>query len=246
MSLCHPENGGVSCGACCGLFNLKVSIPEYKEILKERTEQFKSTVNFEVRHSFPIYRKSREETESIYPKKDDSTYNCPFLGYVDESDKKIGCMIHPIFTKDPKSQNFSFYGTSICQTYDCKNKESEISKEWEDLFLEVSDSSTTYSLIASDHIFATAIEKYFYHKKIEQKEMFGIYREFLKDLYKLRKETISEKNFTSFEINFENFSDLKSCEDYLKHELGLSELGWKEKSPDRNGPGDSSVIKLLL
>lgn len=238
MSLCHPENGSVSCGACCGLFNLKVSIPEYKEILKERTDQFKSTVNFDVRHSFPIYRKNREEKESGYPKKDDSTYNCPFLGYVDESNKKIGCMIHPIFTKDPKSQNFSFYGTSICQAYDCKNKESDISKDWEDLFLELSDSSAEYSFLASDHIFATAIEKYFYHKKIGPKEMFGTYRAFLKDLYLLRKENNYKMNLTSFEINYENFSDLKSCEEYLQKELGLRELGWKEKSPDKIYPGD--------
>ncbi len=151
-------------------------------------------------------------------------------------------MIHPIFTKDPKSQNFSFYGTSICQAYDCKNKESDISKDWEDLFLEVSDSSTEYSFLASDHIFATAIEKYFYHKKIGPKEMFGTYRAFLKDLYLLRKENNYKMNLTSFEINYENFSDLKSCEEYLQKELGLRELGWKEKSPDKSTRG---IFKLL-
>lgn len=229
MSLCHPEQGNVSCGACCGLFNLKLSTSEYKSLLLERTTEFKRTVNFEVRHSFPIYRKERETKEAHIPKKDEMTYNCPFLGYVDDTKEKIGCMIHPIFTGDPKSQNFSFYGTSICQAYDCKTKESALADLWESLFVEIAKDSVEYSFLSADHIFAYAVEKFFSHTLLNVEAMFQTYRLELVSLFRMRLDTSHQKNFTSFEIKYDAFLTLESVELYLKSELGLEFEEWKKE-----------------
>lgn len=237
MSLCHPDVGNVSCGACCGLFNLKLQPKEFKTLLLERTSEFQTTVNFEVRHSFPIFRKERETKEAHIPKKDDMTYNCPFLGYVDPAKQRIGCMIHPIFTGDPKSQNFSFYGASICQAYDCKNKESILADLWESLFVEMAKDSVEYSFLSADHIFSHALEKYFQLLNISMDRMFQEFRLEMMDLFRMRLQTSAEKNFTSFEINYESFSDLSVLEDYFSKELGQYWKDWREgmtkKIPDR-------------
>ncbi|MCW7456795.1 hypothetical protein ND856_00475 [Leptospira bandrabouensis] len=236
MSLCHPEVGNVSCGACCGLFNLKLQPKEFKTLLLERTSEFQSTVDFEVRHTFPIYRKERETKEVFIPKKDEMTYNCPFLGYVDSAKQRIGCMIHPIFTGDPKSQNFSFYGASICQAYDCKNKESALADLWETFFVEVAKDSVEYSFLSADHIFSSAIERYFQLIHLNIDSIFQEFRLELMDLFRTRLQTSAEKKFTSFEINYESFSDLEVLEDYFTKELGDFWKEWKEGFSKKN-PG---------
>ncbi|MCT8334700.1 hypothetical protein NUH30_13530 [Leptospira sp. 85282-16] len=236
MSLCHPEFGNVSCGACCGLFNLKLQPKEFKTLLLERTSEFQATVDFEIRHTFPIYRKDRETKETSIPKKDEMTYNCPFLGYVDSAKQRIGCMIHPIFTGDPKSQNFSFYGASICQAYDCKNKDSALAELWETFFVEVAKDSVEYSFLSADHIFSNAIERYFQliHQNIDS--MFHEFRLELMELFRTRLLTSAEKNFTSFEINYESFSDLEVLEKYFTKELGNFWKEWREGFNKKN-PG---------
>ncbi len=215
MSLCHPEDGSVSCGACCGLFNLKLDTNGYKQVLTERTHFFKKSVNFNIRHSIPVYRKDRENIESSIERKDEMTYNCPFLGYVDFEEKKIGCMIHPIFTGDPKSQNFSFYGTSICQSYDCKNKEHPSEKLLENFFQKITNDSIEYSHLASDHILVYVIESWLRQKGWNISEGFTVYSELLEKIFILRLE--SKKNFypTSFEIRYSNFLEEPEIYEYL-------------------------------
>ncbi|TGL71538.1 hypothetical protein [Leptospira levettii] len=234
MSLCHPERGNVSCGACCGLFNLKLTTKEFKNLLLERKTEFQKTVNFEIRHTFPIYRKDRETKESNLPKKDEMTYNCPFLGYVDDTKQRIGCMIHPIFTGDPKSQNFSFYGTSICQAYDCKTKESSLSELWEVLFVEIAKDSIEYSFLSADHIFTYAVEKFFAHSNWNVEDMFQTFRLELVELFRLRLVTSIQKNFTSFEINYDAFLTLDSVCSYFESELGMDWIRWKEEWEKKN------------
>ncbi|MCW7491040.1 hypothetical protein ND861_00095 [Leptospira sp. 2 VSF19] len=236
MSLCHPDFGNVSCGACCGLFNLKLQPKEFKTLLSERTSEFYATVDFEVRHTFPIYRKERETKEVSIPKKDDMTYNCPFLGYVDSTKQRIGCMIHPIFTGDPKSQNFSFYGASICQAYDCKNKESVLAGLWESFFVEIAKDSVEYSYLSADHIFTSAIERYF---QLIQRNIDSLFQELrleLVDLFRTRLTSSIDSNLTSFEINYENFSELEALDIYFTKELGEYWKEWSEVFRQKN-PG---------
>ncbi|BDA77602.1 hypothetical protein LPTSP3_g05320 [Leptospira kobayashii] len=236
MSLCHPDKGSVSCGACCGLFNLKLDTEGYKKLLQDRTEEFQSNVNFSIRHSFPAYRQSREKLENEIPKKDDMTYNCPFLGYVNRDGKKIGCMIHPIFTGDPKSQNFSFYGASICQAYDCKNKEHELALLWEDLFVKVAEDSVQFSHLASDHILIYAIEKWIGFKNWNMEEGILRFQELIVSLFRIRLQRIANFNPTSFEVRYDSFPEESSVYVFLRENLGEGFYDLEEemkKSPAR-------------
>jgi hypothetical protein len=134
VSACQREDG-VSCGACCGIFNLnfrEVSETEGEstggseararaELLAERTRAF-AQVRFDRAADFVAYRQSREALEKRIPRHNPEIYVCPFYGTIDEGGR-AGCLAHPARTGLAHTQNFSFYGASICQAYDCRNKD---------------------------------------------------------------------------------------------------------------------------
>lgn len=218
MSLCQSK--GSSCGACCGLFNLDYAHSHLQKILYDRTEKFSETVDYSKRETVISYREEFEQKENSYLKKDATIYNCPFLGYIESDQKRIGCMIHPIKTGDPKSQNFSFYGASICQSYDCKNKERKNVSDWEEFLVSLNLDSYQYSNLAGDHILITRIEEFFIESGITLKIMFRDYSTLLKKilLYKFMKGT---SHITSFEIDMESNMQ-KSKFQKLVGNLGLA------------------------
>ncbi|EMO75480.1 hypothetical protein LEP1GSC127_1963 [Leptospira kirschneri str. 200801925] len=115
-------------------------------------------------------------------------------------------MIHPTFSGDPLSQNYSFYGSSICQGYECRNMERKSSLFWENLLGEMELDSFTYSAIASDYKTLDLIEETFFQKGISIEELFRSKKDLLKRLI-LRKidQNVAMMN-TSFEIPMEEES----------------------------------------
>ncbi len=217
MSLCHPSNGSYSCGACCGLFNLDMKPEGIKNLLAQRTSQFKESVDFKVRHTVAEFRQNRERIESELSKKDETTYNCPFLGYVEN--EKIGCMIHPIYTGDPKSQNFSFYGASICQGYDCKNKERPTARVWEEFFVKLATTSVEYSHLASDHILIGYLELWIQSKGYSLAEGLEILEPEILRILKKRLESLESFYPTSFEILSDPLPDCSSIQTRMEEYL---------------------------
>ena len=215
MSLCQTNQS--SCGACCGLFNLDYPHQKLRIILNDRTEFFLKNVDYKKKETVISFREEFEKKESVFPKKDTTIYNCPFLGYIDSEKKRIGCMIHPIKTGDPKSQNFSFYGASICQSYDCKNKERENVDDWEKLFDLIGLNEYQYSMLAADHIFVSRLEEFFLECGISKKAIFQEYEVLVQKILKWKLENCSPHK-TSFEIDMEtnvNTSKLQNLIEYL-------------------------------
>lgn len=198
MSLCQSKTS--SCGACCGLFNIDYPLAEIKKILTDRTEYFLENVDYSKRETVISFREVFEAKENNFLKKDNTIYNCPFLGYIDSIQSKIGCLIHPIKTGDPKSQNFSFYGASICQTYDCKNKEKSNASAWEIFLDSLGLSFYEYSNIAGDHILIESIEKFFISCGISVDELLTNHSILFKKIIK-QKLNLKSQNITSFEID---------------------------------------------
>lgn len=218
MNLCQP-NSPFSCGACCGLFNLEIDILSYKKILSDRTIAFNEKVNFQISWTIPEYRKLREIEEANFPKKDEHIYNCPFLGYINESNTKIGCMIHPVFSKDPLSQNFSFYGSSICQGYDCKNKENSESEVWEKILSSLDLDSISYSNLAGDHIFLSYLLDYISESGFSLKSFWNEKPSLLKAII-FQKLSNENRNITSFEIEMEPRSG-DSAKERIKNKYNM-------------------------
>ncbi len=116
-----------SCSACCGIYNLRFSQTQLNDWLAENTKQFLS-LNIEDANAIVEFRRQREAASLPYRFRED-IYVCPFTGYIDPEKKRTGCLLHPVGSPHPQirklahPQNFSFYGESICQTYDCLSKE---------------------------------------------------------------------------------------------------------------------------
>lgn len=109
----------VSCGACCGLYNLPhLSRVKLETMLSKRTEDFMSVVRtedgifeFQRRHKAP-HRLSRP-----YPQ----FHHCPFLGFIGDQKSRVGCLLHP--DSDGNNNNdyrfLSWYGEQACPSYFC-------------------------------------------------------------------------------------------------------------------------------
>ncbi len=140
-SLCQNKNN--SCGACCGIFqiNIKINIKNISalyDILKKRTDTLSQlfskiqTQNKDSWNQLLKWKQTMEKTEQndLKTKKHiQDIYLCPFLGILQQKPIRLGCLIHPEVLKKQKFpialdyRDLSFYGKSICQTYDCPSKE---------------------------------------------------------------------------------------------------------------------------
>lgn len=127
-SICQQKN--TSCGSCCGIYNLRLSTnEEYNNIFVQRRKKFLELKEW--KHSqFLRYRTQAEAAEKEYPRRNSHTYVCPFFSYIEEENKRLGCMIHPKITGIAHSQNASFYGAAICEGYDCPNKQNDINGDY--------------------------------------------------------------------------------------------------------------------
>ncbi|EQA63753.1 hypothetical protein LEP1GSC062_3889 [Leptospira alexanderi serovar Manhao 3 str. L 60] len=207
---------------------MDLSSDKIRKLIFERTEEFKNSVDFQKPWTMAEYRKVREKKEVTIRRKDELVYNCPFLGAFG---KRIGCMIHPIFSGDPLSQNYSFYGSSICQGYECRNMERKSSKLWEDLLGEMELDSFTYSAIASDYETLDLIEETFSQKGISIQELFQSKKELLKRLIQRKIDRNVAMMNTSFEILMEEKK--KSAQERLARRLSLA------SAPDLSNEIDS-------
>ncbi len=117
----------VSCSACCGLFNLRLTDSERTAWVQKNTETFLAT-DISKAENIVGYRKEREALTLPLRIRDD-VYSCPFVGFMAQTGPRTGCLLHPQGSPHPQialwqhPQNFSFYGEGICLAYDCLAKE---------------------------------------------------------------------------------------------------------------------------
>jgi hypothetical protein len=116
ISLCHPDSKK-SCGACCGLYNYEDNSREtLSRLMHERTDVFRS----KIKDGVDVGRIKDHLEDIKTPKKlFDVIYNCPFIGFVDEGRRRVGCMIHPINNNGVEMRDVSFYGAKLCNDHEC-------------------------------------------------------------------------------------------------------------------------------
>lgn len=167
--MCQNES---SCVACCGTLNLRLRPEELRSLLSERTSQCPGAGRAD-HASLVAYRSIREEVEASLERYDATVYVCPFVGWIEEG--RAGCLIHPLRTGRANSQNASFYGAAICQSYDCRAKEKEARKSereteredegrygsngWQRMALHIADGDALiYTRIIGDAMFYRFVE----------------------------------------------------------------------------------------
>jgi hypothetical protein len=112
-------NGRVSCGACCGLYNVAdASRTAIMKILTDRTTTFDDTPrNVDAIFQFKETVRQREGRDHPMP----DFHHCPFLGLVGPARTTVGCLLHPQADGNDglDFRSLSHYGGMTCHIYFC-------------------------------------------------------------------------------------------------------------------------------
>lgn len=116
--LCQTDTN-VSCGACCGLYNVNdPSFENLSKILQTRTEIFQKTSrDFDSIEGFRETVESIENQSRPYP----LFHHCPYIGFVGENLSRPGCLLHPLNhgNNGVDHRGHSQWGGFACATYFC-------------------------------------------------------------------------------------------------------------------------------
>ncbi len=109
----------VSCGACCGLYNVAdASRQSLERLLGERTRRFAGVArNIEAIMQFRRAIEASENQDRPLP----DFHHCPFLGFVGPREETVGCMLHPLgpLNRGKDFRSLSHYGGMACHIYFC-------------------------------------------------------------------------------------------------------------------------------
>ncbi len=153
----------VSCGACCGLYNLPDLSRENLEImLSKRTEAFASVPRTED-GIYDFYRKNEGPHRRSLPFPD--FHHCPFLGLIGDESNRVGCLLHPAVTGNNgvDYRSLSWYGEQACRTYFCPATK-KLPAVYQSILTQAIDHWYLFGLIVTEHALVTA-----YFKEVESR-----------------------------------------------------------------------------
>ncbi len=116
--LCQVSSG-VSCGACCGLYNVADPSPQAVETMLLRRTRWFDDVPRTVAgiDAFRVRVERFEPGQRPYP----DFHHCAFLGMIEDRGRRVGCLLHPLAKGNDGLdwRGLSFYGGMACRTYFC-------------------------------------------------------------------------------------------------------------------------------
>ncbi|MDX9787265.1 MAG: hypothetical protein RBT11_10835 [Desulfobacterales bacterium] len=140
----------VSCGACCGLYNIKsLSQDRLEALLSSRTQAFASVPRTED----DIYA-FQQKIERSLPKEKPfpEFHHCPFVGLIGADKNRIGCLLHPNASGN-EGKDFrwmSWYGAMACRIYFCPTSRM-LPPVYQMIIRETIDHWYLYGLIITEH-----------------------------------------------------------------------------------------------
>lgn len=144
--LCQPDPQK-SCGACCGLYNYADSSRlSLTERLRRRTALFRRTVWG--REDLPVFTtmvRDREDNRKRY----EVIYCCEYLGFLDEGENTVGCLLHPVRHGGIDLRDVSFYGRDLCAGHFCPSYH-YLSFQEKSALLRIIDDWYLYGLCVTD------------------------------------------------------------------------------------------------
>jgi hypothetical protein len=187
VHLCQPDSQK-ACGACCGLYNYQDhSRAALKSLLEKRTALFNS---FQGEIPFEEYVQTANalaESPILF----ETIYNCPFLGFLDLDQKKVGCLLHPSSHQGDDLRRNSFYGAELCAGHFCPSYSCLDSIE-QRAVIAVLDDWYLYGLVITD---IDLVKDFFHHTqnrlgesiRLERLEHEGVGNS-LKDFFRLKED----------------------------------------------------------
>lgn len=150
--LCQPD-ALKSCGACCGLYNyVDSSRTSLEARLRARTKRFRKLVK-----EPDDVRCYAEATfaEEEFAKRYEVIYCCEYLGFIEEGERRVGCLLHPEQNSGIDLRARSFYGQEICAGHICPSHHF-ISSSQSQCLLKIIDDWYLYGLCLTDIDLVTA------------------------------------------------------------------------------------------
>lgn len=109
----------VSCGACCGLYNVgDPSRPYLTQMLEDRTRRFaKVPRTAEGIDAFARENQNLEPQQRPFAQ----FHHCPFTGLIGVNHSRVGCLLHPLGdgNNGVDFRGLSYYGGLACHSYFC-------------------------------------------------------------------------------------------------------------------------------
>ena len=108
----------VSCGACCGLYNVaELSRDGLHAMLARRTRRFFSMSgrDLDAVLSFRKWVEDSEPQERPFPE----FHHCPYIGLIGPNLSRPGCLLHPLGNSGIDLRGISDYGGFACRSYFC-------------------------------------------------------------------------------------------------------------------------------
>lgn len=146
----------LSCGSCCGLYNMaRLSRERLRAILAERTDAFAGvprTVD-----DILAFEQQRMGVEGVDAPIADF-HHCVFVGLIRDGGERVGCLLHPLAAGNGGIdwRGLSFYGGAACKHFFCPSYD-ELEARFKRVAREVLDDWYEYGLIIPEHRFLEAV-----------------------------------------------------------------------------------------
>jgi hypothetical protein len=112
-------NDCVSCGACCGLYNVaEVSRTHLVALLRQRAQRFAALPRTAAAiDAFAQWTQAQESQKRPFP----DFHHCPYIGLIGPNASRVGCLLHPLAENNQgvDFRGLSYYGGLACRTYFC-------------------------------------------------------------------------------------------------------------------------------
>ena len=145
----------VSCGACCGLYNVADPSAEALEaMLTRRTRWFKDVPRTVAGlDAFKERVEAAEDQCRPFPE----FHHCPYIGMIEDDGRRVGCLLHPLADGNQGIdwRGLSYYGGMACRTYFCPSMKT-LPARWLSALRNSLDHWHLHGLIATERRLLTA------------------------------------------------------------------------------------------
>ena len=146
--LCQVDET-ISCGACCGLYNVpELDRQNLNALLEQRTARFAVTPRTTAAiDAFALESTNVESWQRPFEK----FHHCPFLGLIGNGKKRVGCLLHPLAhgNQGVDFRGLSYYGGFACRTFFCTSTRT-LEKRYKQIVRLASDHWFAYGLVVTE------------------------------------------------------------------------------------------------
>jgi hypothetical protein len=147
------QRGGASCGACCGLYNLRdFSRRAVRHLLARSTAALRRAARTPEAYRAAATLLSEQVPAPLFP----SVRVCPLLGFLGDGETRVGCLAHPLSTGGADLRDCGVYDARTCDTFFCPSHSWLSEAEAEIAAAVCSGDPYLYGLVVTDVVFLRA------------------------------------------------------------------------------------------